>query len=74
MLEVAEQLRGVQILIARNRILNNELELKIVYYNKVILRTSREKWRFIRDFNCLVSVELNAVSAIVLIQKSLIDR
>ena len=72
-LEVVEHLGGVHISTARNQVLNNEQELKVAYNDKVELRTGIEKWRFVRDFNCLVSGNSNMVSAIDLVQKNLVD-
>jgi hypothetical protein len=46
-----------QITTTKNKVLKCERRLKNTYFNEVGLRVGKEKWRFVKDFNRLVSGE-----------------
>ncbi len=71
--EVAEELGGIHISTARDRVLKHERGLKGAYHDEVELRTGKEKWKFVKDFNQLVSGESNVVAAMGSVQKSFVD-
>ena len=61
--EVTEELGGIQISTARDTVFKHERGLKGAYHDEVKLRSGKEKWKFVKDFNRLVSGESNVVAA-----------
>ena len=53
--------------------LRHEQGLKGAYFDEVEQREGRDKWKFVRDFNRLVSGESNIVAAMGAVQKNLVD-
>lgn len=71
--EVAEEFGGIQISTARDRVLKHERGLKEAYRDEVELRMGKERWKFVKDFNRLVSGESNVVAAMGSVQKDFVD-